>query len=75
MPTYPENALGVQFFDVVFLPARLVTADQPQKSLRMHFMAVRTHGALLRHWPTIGGRRFALLRFGWRRAQIRRPPA
>jgi hypothetical protein len=38
----------------LILPIAFVTADQAQKALRVHFMAVRTHGALLCHRPAIG---------------------
>ena len=38
---------------VLLLPVAVVTADQAQESLRMHFMTVRPHRALLGHRSAI----------------------
>lgn len=58
---------------VLLLPVGVVAADQPQKALRVHFMTVRSHRALLGHRPamTVGrlvekfGRRLALAARTW----------
>ena len=44
--------------DLFLLPVGLVTADQADEFLRMHFIAV--HSALLHHRPAICGGRLAL---------------
>jgi hypothetical protein len=60
-------------YGVLLLPVAVVTADQAQESLRVHFMTVRPHGALLDHRPAIAagrlvekfGRRFACAVGAW----------
>ena len=44
-----------------------MTADQPDEFLRMHLMAMRIGGTLLRHRAraAIGNRVFFLRKFGW----------